>query len=161
MRKKLPLLQISAQTAFDKLALHRIVVHDGSEKLIVLSPSRLGLIHRRVGVLHQGFCVDSVIRKNADADTHGNMKLMPGNKLRDGECGAQLFSNQRRILGLLDFGEQDYELVAPLATHRVRIPDICQQTFGDRLQDLIADGMPERVVDVLESIQIQRAEDRS
>ena len=55
----------------------------------------------------------------------------------------------------LDFGQQHHEFVASLAADGIGEADARLQALGDRLQQLVADRMPERIVDVLEVVEVQ------
>ena len=61
-----------------------------------------------------------------------------------------------RIGGLRDADLHDRKLVATHARDRVRLPHQRAQPFGDHLQQLVAGGMAERVVDVLEVVEIEQ-----
>ena len=52
--------------------------------------------------------------------TSGDMQFVFADDLRLGEREQQLFGHEGRILRLLDFSQQDHELVTALAAHRVR-----------------------------------------
>ena len=56
---------------------------------------------------------------------------------------------------MLHFGQQHDELVAALPADGVGARTHSHQAFGDGLQQLVADRMAERIVDVLEAIQIE------
>ena len=57
-----------AQLALDVEAFGRGEIHVGRKELVVVSPGRLGVIHRRIGVFQDGVAVRSVVREDADAD---------------------------------------------------------------------------------------------
>jgi predicted Rdx family selenoprotein len=59
------------------------------------------------------------------------------------------------------FAEHYDELVALLATYGVRAAYAIGQTFGDRLQKVVADRMSEGIVDVRKAIQIERKNEYS
>ena len=54
----------------------------------------------------------------------------------------------------MQFGQEDGELVAPHAGQRVGPADAAFEPAGDLLEQRIADGMTERVVDLLEPVEI-------
>ena len=49
----------------------------------------------------------------------------------------------------------DGELVAAEARHRVGFAHAAAQALGDRLEQRVADGMAERIVDLLEAIEVE------
>jgi hypothetical protein len=58
------------------------------------------------------------------------------------------------VVRAVDLGEKDHELVAAVATHRVRIAHRTFEPARDQLQDFIADRVPMGVVDLLEAIEV-------
>ena len=57
---------------------------------------------------------------------------------------------------MLDFGKQHDEFIAALPADRVRGAHAIHQPLGDGLKKLVADRMSQRIVDVLETVQIQK-----
>ena len=70
------------------------------------------------------------------------------------ERGDDLFGAKRGVARVDDVGQQYQELVAPLTADRVGAANAGRQPLRDRPQQLIAHRVAERVVDVLESIQV-------
>ena len=58
--------------------------------------------------------------------------------------------------GLFDFRQQHDEFIAALPADRVRGAYAIHKALGDGLKKLVADRMPQRIVDVFEAIQIQK-----
>ena len=65
-----------------------------------------------------------------------------------------LLRHVRRVLGMAQLGEDDRELVAAEARHRVVVADAVAQPLRHLQQQLVAGGVAERVVDGLEVIEI-------
>jgi hypothetical protein len=61
----------------------------------------------------------------------------------------------RGVFRALHLGKHDDELVPALAADRVRRAHALDQPLRDRLQELVAGGMAEGVVDVLEPVQVE------
>src|SRR6202158_4857445 len=61
-----------------------------------------------------------------------------------------------RVFRIGDLRKQDHEFISALPADRVRPAHTRQQSFGNGLKKLVADGMSERIVDVFETIQIQK-----
>ena len=55
---------------------------------------------------------------------------------------------------MLDIGEQQQKFIAALATDGVRLTPTGNQAFCDGLQQLVAHGVPQRIVDVFEAVQV-------
>ena len=113
------------------------------------------MIHRDIGVLDHRFDVLAVIGVEADADAQGDVEPMATDEMGLGHGLDQLFGGEVSVLHRLDFGQQHHEFVAPLAADGIREPDAGLQAFGGRLQQLVAHRMPQRVVDVLEVVEVQ------
>ncbi len=63
-------------------------------------------------------------------------------------------AQQRRVFGLLDVALHDGELIASQAADGVHLADAGLQPLGDRAQQFVADRMTERVVDLLEVVDV-------
>ena len=59
------------------------------------------------------------------------------------------------VFGSIHFGKQHHELITALAAHRVGQAYALDEPIGDGLKKLVADRMPQRIVDMLEAIEIQ------
>ena len=75
--------------------------------------------------------------------------------MRLGDRRHDLFGDQPGVFRLIDFRQQDQELVAAVAADRIRLAHAGRQAARHRAQHLVADGVAERVVDVLEPIAIE------
>ena len=67
-------------------------------------------------------------------------------------------------LGAVDvahIGLDDGELVAAQARHEIALAHAAEQALADLLQEHVAHGMPERVVDGLEAIEVQAEDGKS
>src|SRR5581483_9937339 len=63
--------------------------------------------------------------------------------------------DEDRLDGVAVRLEQDDELVAAESRDRVLRPDSRGQAHGDDRQQLVADRVPERVVDALEAVEVE------
>src|SRR4030095_69302 len=61
-----------------------------------------------------------------------------------------------RVLGTWNRRQQNGELIAPEAGHRVAVTHAAGQTLGHRLQHAVAGCVTERIVNLLEAIEIQQ-----
>ena len=85
----------------------------------------------------------------------GQHQLVPDDEVRLGDRRDNLLRDEPGVLGLIDFRQEDEELVAAVAADGVRLADARHQALRDRAQDLVADAVTERIVDVLETIAVQ------
>ena len=67
VQQKFSVFQGPAQASFDSHPLNGMRIHFRSEKLEIIPPVCLCVIHRRIGVLDDGSHVVSIIRIDADA----------------------------------------------------------------------------------------------
>ncbi len=77
-------------------------------------------------------------------------------KMRLGDGLNHAAGGDGGVFGMCEFGDQDNELVATLPADGVGTADAIDKPRGDGLQQLVADGMSERVVDVLEAVEIEK-----
>ncbi|MCK7502145.1 MAG: hypothetical protein MZW92_78675 [Comamonadaceae bacterium] len=68
---------------------------------------------------------------------------------------ADLFRHGYRYLRVQDAAQHECEFVAANPGQHVVGAHAAPQTLGDAAQDLVPDGVAERVVDVLEPIEVQ------
>jgi hypothetical protein len=131
-------------------------VHRRREKLVVVAPIVLCLVHRGIRVLDQRLRIRAVIGIHANADAGGDVQIV----LIDGVSLPHRLQHplrhDRGIFRSLHFREQRDEFVAALPAHRVRTAYAIHQALGNRLQKLVADLMTQGVVDVLEAVQIEK-----
>src|ERR1700679_4180379 len=83
----------------------------GEEAEVVLS-ILLGKIHRHIGVLRQGKFVYAVFRKDGDPDAGCRPALMTGQNQWPAQGRQQAARDGCDLMNLLDFIEDDDELVA-------------------------------------------------
>ena len=143
----------SSDSTDDRLSCGRL--HVGPIESDPVAAGVLGVIHRRVGVHDQRLRVVAVFRIERDADARGQHQLVPRDEVRLGDRRHNLLRDQPGVLGLIDFRQEDQELVAAVTADGVRLADARHQALRDRAQDLVADGVTERIVDVLETIAVE------
>ena len=153
---ELAAIECQAQAAFDRLPLDGAQVHVGRKKLGIVASAVLGVVHRQVGILDQGFRVLPVGRVKADADTGRHVQSVAGDVMRFGQRGDDLVGAFCRVNGLSDFGQHDDEFIAANPAHGVRVAHAGDQALRHRLQQQVAGAVPERIIDVLEMVQIEK-----
>jgi len=155
-KMKFTLRQSTLQPPFDKQPFACAGIHVGPEKLVIVAAIHLGVIHRDIGAFHHGIHITAIIGINADTNAQGNVKLMVLDLVRQGKCCNQFLGDMGGILRLFNFRQQDHEFVTALPADRVRCADAIHQTISNRAQQLIADLVPQRIVDMFEVIEIQK-----
>ena len=137
------------------MALDHHQVHVRLEKLEVIAPVFLGVVHRSVGTFNQRIHILPIVRVNADADADGDVQFELTDAVRYSECGEYFLGAERGVGSVLDVGQQDDELIAALAADRIRTAHGTAQALRYRYQQLVTDAMPHRIVDVFKTIQIE------
>lgn len=121
------------------------------------APRLLGHVHGGVGLLHQRVDVGGMIgiEADADADRHRHrLRADPqGCRERIGDPGRDAIGG----LGVT-LREQDDEFVATEPSQHVLGSDLLAQALGELDQQLVAGGVAERVVDVLEMIDVEEGQ---
>ena len=133
----------------------RARVHAGLEEAIGAAAVGLGAVQREVGVLQQLVGIAAVLRRQRDADRDADHDLMVVDLVRRGDHLDETAGERsgRSLLGAADLDHG--ELVAAEPRHGVVLADGGLQPAADFLQQRIANGMAERVVDVLEMIEVE------
>ena len=110
--------------------------------------------HGHIGVAQQRVHVAPVFREDADADADRGIE-------RDAAHAEGLRQRHQDVLGgggqpaMLEIGQQHDELVARQPADDVGGARQPPQPQRDLAQQRVADGMPQRVVDLLEAVQVQ------
>ena len=118
----------------------------------------LGLVHRGVGAVDQP--PQRVGRRprrptgRVSATPIEAVTACPSAGAGVGDGGAQALGQPRRLVGVADQAEHD-ELLAAGAGEHVGRADGGRQRAGDRAQDGVAGGVPVRVVEPLEVVEVE------
>ena len=147
-------LQRAAQRALQRVLLQAPLREVGVEELVGIAAELLRAVHRDVGVLQELLGIVGVVGIDADADRrrHVDVVLLDAERLRDRvEQLLRDAAQHRRIVEILD---DDHELVAAEARQQVGLAQRGRELARDALQELVADPVAERVVDVLEPVEV-------
>ncbi len=153
---QLSVLERDPEVRFHQLPLARGVVHLGLEEAEAALAGGLGGIKCEVGVAHQVVGGAVVIIRRHDshrcADRHGSAVERVGPRQAVDDPLRQL-----RQLGLVrGGGKHDLELVAAEASDLSRLADHVAETQRHQPQQCVAGGVPERIVDDLEAVEIEQ-----
>ena len=159
MQLELVLLHGAAQVAFDLLARARDLAHLRIEEAIAVAASRFRAIEREIRHLQQIVGAGPVLGRQRDADAGADADVAAV----DLERLAQHLDNAlRQQLGGLALvalaGLDDGEFVAAEPGQHVGFAQQRFQTGRHFDQQRVAGGMAERIVDLLEAIEVQQAE---
>src|SRR3954447_10098853 len=115
----------------------------------------LGLVHGDVGALEQAERVGAVLGEERDADAGVDVHADAADAEGALERGAQPQSRRGRarlVAGIQDAGE----LVPAEARERVAWPQRLLQARADLTQDLVPGRVAERVVELLEAVEVDQ-----
>src|SRR5580704_2742963 len=129
--------------------------HSGLEKSVDASPICLGPVQGHVGSLHQLGRSDRFFRStsNPNADIHGGLQAT--NVVRRLDRCANSIRQAEGIFRALDLDVNYRKFITAQAGDSIPFFDAITQPVGDGFQQLVADQMPERIIHVLEVVQVQ------
>ena len=146
-------LDRAAQVRLEVEAGEHVALHPHVEDGVARLALRLGAVHRDIGVVDQLERID-VRPSERDADRTGDVELAPDDLQRIGQRAQHTLGDDRGLARVRDVLEQHGELVAADPRDRVAGPQRGVQAQRDRLQQLVAGLMAERVVDDLEMVEV-------
>ena len=92
----------------------------GSKNSIVIAATVLGVVHRKVCMLHQCLRVRPVIGIGDDPDARGKVQIVLVDAVGRAQRAEYFLRTHGRILGVCYFREQDHEFIATLPADGVR-----------------------------------------
>ena len=134
--------------------LHALVVLDRVH--LHRAAALLGQVHGDVGPLQQQGHVVTVLGRHGDAGAGGDGQGEAVHFDRALHFDVELVHDLDGALGVGHVGDHQGELVAAQPGHRGAAGGGAEQAFGDFAQEAVADGVTERVVHVLEAVDVQQ-----
>ena len=153
-------LQLIVREGFAELGLQflarvRDFAHRDVENAVIVAASRFGPVERKVGLLQQVVGIDAMIRSEGDADADADLHLVSDDLVGLGDRHDDLVGEVDRAILLIRFpGLNNGELVAAQPRKNIGFAQDRLQTPRRLVEHDIAGRMPQRIVDVLESVQI-------
>ena len=114
----------------------------------------LGLEHGRVSIAQQGMGVMTILGIKADADADGENELELVHVQRFAQDFLQTLYAVHGAFRFLERLHHHGKLITAKTGDGVLLPHRTPQPFGDFLQHLVAHGVAETVVDLLELVQV-------
>lgn len=143
-----------AQVLFQTQAAFRIGGHVRLVERVAMLAGLLGRVHGAVRGFHEGRDIATVSGKMRDADADARVDLAVAELHRFVDAAQEAFRHAgRQVIGV-EVVDQDAELVAAEACRDIGFAQFLLQASGDDLQELVADVVAHRVVDVLEAIEV-------
>ena len=150
---ELLVLERGAQLAGEREAARRVVV---LLRLVEREAAAglLGRVHGDVGALDQDLDVVAVVGVAGDADRAAHLERQPVDHERLAQRGLEDLGHRLGVVGAEHVGQQHAELVAAEAGHGVGGAQRRLEALGDLLEQHVAVVMAERVVDLLEVVEV-------
>src|SRR5437868_5935076 len=131
--------------------------HLRHEEAVHAPPLVLGREQRKIGIAQKYVRLDSASGSERYPDARSDRQPMRIEREGGDHCLDNALSERcrmgRSVVGLFDLSDHE-ELVAPEAAQEVAVIHAMQQAACDLLQECIADQMAERVVHLLEAVEI-------
>ena len=113
-------------------------------------------VHRHVGPSQERLGVVRLVREQRDADGPRDVEREPLDAHGDLELFEEPVGDPHRDVLGRQLREDDAELIAPEPRHQVVVAEHAGQSRTDLLQEQITEVMPERVVDLLEVVEVDQ-----
>ena len=142
------------QVAFEELSVGQVGVHRRVVDAGAVAALVLGAIERHVGVAQNVGGVAGAAVDRRDADRGADDDVVAADHVGRADRGDDAAGDRLQRIGIgLAMGD-DGEFVAAEAGHQILAAHDAAQPLGDVEDELVADVMAERVVDVLEVIEV-------
>ena len=154
MQSECVVLDGRTQRGLQRVLLEPVRGQVGIEELIGVAPELLRPVHRDIGMLEQLFGCVAIVGVDRDADRRGDVDVMllDLEGLRYGILQLRRDAIQGfRIFEILD---DDHELVPAQPGEQIGFAQHVRKRRRDALQELVADAVSQRVVDVLEPVEV-------
>ena len=132
-----------------------LAIHLGLEEMRGAATFGLGAIESHVGVAQQRVGAVAVAGGKRDADAGADHDLVAAHLVGPADGLDQLRGERARLVGIAERRLHDGEFVAAQTRHQIAVAQAAAQAVGDRLQQLVADRVAERIVDALEVVEIE------
>ena len=150
-----PARERAAQVDFDLAALLQASLHARIEAPVDATPTGLCFVKGDVGILDQGLHVAAVPRRHGDADARADIGVVGADPIGSAQRANDPRREVARLIVLADAELDHGELVAAEPRHDVACADAFLQPPAGEAQEPVPGRMPERVVDLLEPVEIE------
>ncbi|MNM31227.1 hypothetical protein D3C81_417990 [compost metagenome] len=133
---------------------HRLRVHFGREETEGVAARFLGAVHGRIGILNQGVGVDAIVGIHGNADADRDRHFMALQVERLAHRFADLVDHAHGMLGAFGQHQDGGEFIAAEAADGIAHAQAVDQAAGKLAQQVVADGVAQRVIDVLEAVHV-------
>ena len=148
-------LDRSAQIGLHHLAAAEGGIHRRLEKPPVVLAEFLGLVEGKVGLDDHGVDIGVLDARQHGAAAGLYAQRMAGDVDLPLKTREYLVEDAGQMAFVLDVVDEDHEFVAAEAADLDRIAGEGREPLRDGVDQAVADGMPERIVDALEVVEIE------
>ena len=156
VNRELAALDRLAEVVFEDLALGRLAVHRRLVEAMLAAARRLGRIEREVGVADQRVGAGAAGVADGDADRGADRDLVAFDRIGPRDLLDQRPGERLQKADVDRAGKHRLEFVAAEAADLAVVAHHRLQPLGDLPEQGVADRMAERVVDVLEAVEIDQ-----
>ena len=135
--------------ALDQVGIHRRVVDARAIAALVLRP-----IERQIGMAHHVGCSADMLADDRNADARTDDDGLVGDRVGGADGGDHSIGDRLQGRVVEAARGDDGELVAAETGHQIIAAQGTGEPLGDVADQLVAHGVAERVVDVLEVVEI-------
>ena len=153
VQQQLPTFQRTAQCALQLQGACCLCLHVGGIEVVGVAPFLLGTVHGHVGMLREGLQVFAVLGIHGNAQRRRHHELMAAHHQGRRHRLEQLASQMGGAV-LVGTRKHQHKLIAPHAGHGVLFTHLFMHAPRHSHQEFIAHAVPQRIVDVLEMVQI-------
>ena len=143
-----------AKVVFEQLALGRLAVHRGLVEAMLAAARGLGGVKRKVGVADERVGAGTARVADGDSDRRADRDLVSFDHIGSRDLLDQRSGERFEQADVDRAGKHRLELVAAEAADLAVVAHHRLQALGDLAKQRVADRVAERVVDVLEPVEI-------
>jgi len=133
---------------------HRLGIHLRREEAEGVAARLLGAVHGRVGILDQGIGIDGIVGIHGNADAHRHRHFMALQVEGLAHRFADLVDHAHGMLRPFGQHQDGGKFIAAETADGVAHAQAVDEAAGKLAQQIVADGVAQRVVDILETVDI-------
>ena len=137
-------------------ALDAVGIHFRRIELVVVLAGGLGAVHGDVGILQQRLRIQTVVRIGGDADADAQLVFVAVDFERCRRFRQQALGDFTQLVRIVVILDQRQELIAADTRDRVLFAQRLLHACRAGAQHVVASFMAEGIIDVLETIQIEK-----
>ena len=154
-QEQLLLAQRIAEMLFKPATEDGFIFKLAGEEAVLPAPVILGGIKRKVGRAHDFLAAHAIMRSNRDTDRGADDAAPFLERIGLAQHGDDLGRQLAKFAAIVDIGQHHLEFIAAQPADLAFAVDRTREARGDLLEQLVPRRMAERVIDVLEAVEIE------